>query len=125
MQDIDKLPHGPAWEVYEINTTLADGSTNLSYLFSRNIVEVALELVANPAFNKFMHYAPERLWTTADCKTRAYDNPWSGDWWWRMQVSAHIRLCINIILTVCSYVSKTDTGRLFRCSLHQTERAYR
>lgn len=111
--DIDKLPHGPAWKVYEISTILPDQSVKQSYLFARDIVEVALDLVANPAFSKFMHYVPERLWTTEDCRSRVYDNPWTGDWWWRIQVSWDF--CLSVLgnrLTRRRRAFETDMGQL-------------
>ncbi|KAG9078478.1 hypothetical protein FRC06_008343, partial [Ceratobasidium sp. 370] len=70
MEDLDKLPHGPGWEVYEMVTKMAGQSNTKSYLFTRNIVEVVLDIMANPAFRDCMHYAPQRLWTTADRRSR-------------------------------------------------------
>ncbi|KAF8597217.1 hypothetical protein BDV93DRAFT_479616 [Ceratobasidium sp. AG-I] len=34
-----------------------------------------------------MRYAPERHWSSSKRTTRVYDEMWSGNWWWRMQVS--------------------------------------
>ncbi|KAF8595004.1 hypothetical protein BDV93DRAFT_407138, partial [Ceratobasidium sp. AG-I] len=102
MEDIDKLPHGPAWSVYEINTILPNQDVRVSYLFTRNIVDVALELVANPVFKDFMHYVPERLWTTEDCQSRVYDNPWTGDWWWRIQARIRDRYGTILPLIIAS-----------------------
>ncbi|KAG8732412.1 hypothetical protein FRC10_000943 [Ceratobasidium sp. 414] len=66
MEDLDKLPHGPGWEVYKIVTKMAGQANKKSYLFMRNIVEVALDIMANPVFKDHMRYTPQRHWTTAD-----------------------------------------------------------
>ncbi|KAG9091537.1 hypothetical protein FS749_016465, partial [Ceratobasidium sp. UAMH 11750] len=86
MEDIDNLPHGPGWEVVEIVTKRSEQMSTRSYLFTRNIVDVVLDIMADPAFKEFMHYAPERHWTTAECQSRVYGNPWTANWWWRMQM---------------------------------------
>ncbi|KAG9088496.1 hypothetical protein FRC06_001996, partial [Ceratobasidium sp. 370] len=72
MDDINKLPHGPGWEVYEIITKVAGQADTQSYLFTRNIVDVVCDIMANPAFKEFMRYVPERHWTTADCKSQVH-----------------------------------------------------
>ncbi|KAG9080473.1 hypothetical protein FRC06_006534 [Ceratobasidium sp. 370] len=59
MDDVDKLPHGPGWRVYEIVTKVAGQADMRSYLFTRNIVDVVCEIMVDPAFKEFMHYAPE------------------------------------------------------------------
>ncbi|KAG8727958.1 hypothetical protein FRC10_005441, partial [Ceratobasidium sp. 414] len=84
-EDHDKLPHGPGWEVYKIVTKMAGQANKKSYLFTRNIVEVALDIMANPAFKDHMCYTPQHHWTTADRQSRVYDNLWSANWWWRTQ----------------------------------------
>ncbi|KAG8727038.1 hypothetical protein FRC10_006493, partial [Ceratobasidium sp. 414] len=86
MEDLDKLPHGPQWDVYEIVTKMAGQANKKLYLFTRNIMEVVLNIMANPAFKDYIRYAPQRHWTTADRQSRVYDNPWSANWWWRTQM---------------------------------------
>ncbi|KAG9091251.1 hypothetical protein FS749_016679 [Ceratobasidium sp. UAMH 11750] len=87
MDEIDKLPHGPSWAVYEFKTKIAEHKTKYSYLFTRHIVEVVCDMMANPMFAKWMHFAPERRYKTADRRNRVYGNPWTANWWWRTQVS--------------------------------------
>jgi hypothetical protein len=60
---------------------------HISYMFARNIIAIVRELIGNPAFKDHIRYAPERHWTAEDCKIRVYGEAWSGNWWWRMQVS--------------------------------------
>ncbi|KAG9075045.1 hypothetical protein FRC06_010307, partial [Ceratobasidium sp. 370] len=85
MDDIDKLPHGPGWAVYELTTQVNKTSTKKSYLFTRHIVKVISDVMANPALKKYMHYRPERRYKTADRRNRIYGNPWTAKWWWRTQ----------------------------------------
>ncbi|KAG9079990.1 hypothetical protein FRC06_007208, partial [Ceratobasidium sp. 370] len=107
MKDLDELPHGPEWEVYEIVTKMARQADKKSYLFTRNIVEVVLDIMANPAFQDCMHYAPQRLWTTADRQSRVYGNPWTAKWWWRMQMRIPDKSA-----TVVPLIIATDRTRL-------------
>jgi hypothetical protein len=90
VEDIDKLPHGPSWRMEKIEVEEdSSGRISTAYLFVRDIIEVIRELIGNPAFKGYMRYAPERHWTAEDCRVRIYGETWSGNWWWRMQVSAN------------------------------------
>ncbi|KAG9080472.1 hypothetical protein FRC06_006535, partial [Ceratobasidium sp. 370] len=102
MNDLDKLPHGPGWEVYEIVTKQAGLADKKSYLFTRNIVEVVCDIMANPAFKEFMRYAPQRHWTTADRRSRVFGNPWSANWWWRTQLRIPDKLATIVLLIIAS-----------------------
>ncbi|KAG9075311.1 hypothetical protein FRC06_010158, partial [Ceratobasidium sp. 370] len=53
MDEIDKLPHGPSWAVYEFKTKVNEHVTKKSYLFTRHVVEVVCDVMANPAFKEF------------------------------------------------------------------------
>ncbi|KAG8707606.1 hypothetical protein FRC08_000391 [Ceratobasidium sp. 394] len=84
--DVDKLPHGPGWKVYHIDSGEATQNKHHSYLFMRHIVDTIRDLLANPDLKDFMRYAPERLFTAQDCRCRVYGEANSGGWWWRMQL---------------------------------------
>jgi hypothetical protein len=89
--DVDKLPHGPGWSVESL--VVGEGSRKRTVsLYKRPIIDVIRELIGNPRFRDFMRYAPERHWTTGACKTRVYSEMWTGEWWWRRQVSMCIRV---------------------------------
>ncbi|KAG8734101.1 hypothetical protein FRC10_011942 [Ceratobasidium sp. 414] len=107
MEDLDKLPRGPGWEVYEIVTKMAGQTNKKSYLFTRNIVDVVLDIMANLAFKDYMHYTPQRLWTTADRQSRVYSNPWTANWWWRTQMRIPDKSA-----TVVPLIIATDRTRL-------------
>ncbi len=57
------------------------------HLWKRDPVECIRELIGNPAFRELIRYAPEQLF--ADCmgEDRMYGEMWTGDWWWKIQVS--------------------------------------
>lgn len=56
-------------------------------LWRRDPVECVRDLIGNPAFKESMAYEPEHVYTDAMGGTRVYDEMWTGDWWWKMQVS--------------------------------------
>jgi hypothetical protein len=100
VKDIDKLPHGPKWDAHNVN--IGEGShKRVHIVFKRNVLDVVKELIGNPRFKEFMRYAPKRHWTSNRRKFRVYDEMWSGDWWWRTQVSTVI-YCVKVLLTICS-----------------------
>jgi hypothetical protein len=50
------------------------------------------ELIGNPAFKDFMSFVPERVYTDKEGKDRIYDEMWTADWWWEMQVSRKLTI---------------------------------
>jgi hypothetical protein len=61
-------------------------------LWRRDPVECVKELIGNPAFRKVMKYAPERVFKDAERKVRIYDEAWTADFWWEIQVRGHLAL---------------------------------
>jgi Plavaka transposase len=55
-------------------------------LWMRDPVECVKDLIQNPMFRKNMAYAPERVYRDLEGKTRIYDEMWTADWWWQVQV---------------------------------------
>ena len=88
LEDLDKLRHGPSWKVYTIQIKQADGQVRLEYLFGRNIIEVIRSIIGDWTFKDELHYSPTRVWTTKGKNERVYGEAWTGNWWWRMQVSS-------------------------------------
>ena len=86
------MPTGPEWQC-EVITAQGDvmdenGTCLEEYLelWFRDPVECVRELLFNPAFVEFVSYAPERVYSDSEGKERIYDEMWSADWWWEMQV---------------------------------------
>jgi hypothetical protein len=38
-----------------------------------------------------MSYVPKKVYTDEDGRVRLYDEMWTGEWWWNMQVSDSVR----------------------------------
>ena len=56
-------------------------------LWSRDPVECIYELLSNPMFKDSISYVPEKVYEDSKGKTRIYDEMWTADWWWDVQVS--------------------------------------
>jgi hypothetical protein len=86
MKAVDALPHGPGWDTHEID--IGEGPhKRVHVVFKRNVIDVMKELIGNPLFKDSIRYVPERHWTSKSRKFRVYNEMWSGNWWWRTQVS--------------------------------------
>ncbi|KAG6822115.1 hypothetical protein H0H92_015207, partial [Tricholoma furcatifolium] len=89
---IDKLPTGPEWhcEIVTVKGDLIgeDGElmTENLELWFRDPVEVVRELIGNPAFKEMMAYVPEQVFQDDACTERVFDEMWTADWWWNLQV---------------------------------------
>lgn len=101
---IDELPDGPAWKCREIVQTGdlkgTDGKplTETLELWYRDPVECIKELVGNPMFKEHLAYAPTRVYRDHLGSVRQIDEMWTGDWWWKMQVSCFVnQRSINLI----------------------------
>lgn len=55
-------------------------------LWRRDPVECVRELIGNPAFKDHLAYLPERVYGDAKGGTRLYDEMWTAEWWWKVQV---------------------------------------
>lgn len=109
LQKIDSLPvmEGMKWECEEVKVQgdmvgeNGEALVEKLELWKRDPVECIRELIGNPAFRDVMGYAPERVYADKETSTRVYDEMWTGDWWWNLQVRLssaqfhHITLQIN------------------------------
>lgn len=87
MEAIDTLPTGPKWNVQEITLKGELGEEDVEFYY-RDALECVEELMGNPMFKEHMKYAPERHWKGGKrAKNRQYNECWTGDWWWKIQVS--------------------------------------
>lgn len=57
----------------------------------RDPIECIRELIGSPAFQKYLSYVPEMHFMDRDTdgsgQNCRYDESWTGDWWWKLQVS--------------------------------------
>jgi hypothetical protein len=99
---IDELPTGPEWSCRLIrvhgdvgpvendgfeNPPAPDDESEELELWMRDPVACIQELIGNPAFERNLAYTPEKVYVDQEGRTRRYDEMWTGDWWWKTQVS--------------------------------------
>ena len=95
LKKIDQLPPSAGWVCDEwevIGDVPGDDGTNKTEeieLWRRDPVECLRELMGNPLFREHLRYAPEKLFGDPEMKSRIYDETWTGDWWWEMQVRVY------------------------------------
>lgn len=94
LKKIDSLSAKPGWkyEAIEVmgNAIGAGGmpATESVELWFRDPIECVQALIGNPTFRENLSYVPQKVFTSGAGTTRIYDEAWTGDWWWTMQVSA-------------------------------------
>jgi hypothetical protein len=86
MKAIDTLPSGPAWRAVTMSVGQGDDA-RVVVVYVRDVIQVIRDLIGNRRFRRYMKYAPERHWTSRARRKRVFGEMWTGDWWWRMQVS--------------------------------------
>jgi hypothetical protein len=69
-------------------------------LWRRDPVECVQELMENPAFRDHMAYAPERVYKDKEGKVRIYDEMWTANWWWDLQVKWNIKIFMKRVADV-------------------------
>jgi hypothetical protein len=101
LKKVDSLPtKGPSWtcDIVTVTGDIVGGSgeplKEELELWRRDPVECVKELLGNPAFRKVMRFAPERIFKDRERNVRLYNEAWTGDFWWEVQVSV---LCTVVI----------------------------
>jgi hypothetical protein len=54
--------------------------------YSRDAIECIRCLYGDPRFAQHLAFAPERHYTSYERTTRIYNEIYTGDWWWKVQV---------------------------------------
>ena len=86
------LPQGPKWECEELQITGNEWDdegklkSEVFQLWKRDPVECIKELIGNPGSQNHLRYSPQWVYEE-NGETRIFDEMWTGDWWWNMQVS--------------------------------------
>ncbi len=52
-------------------------------------LEIVRELIGNPAFKDVMAYVPIQLFTDVNGKDQIFNEMWTGEWWWKIQVCTY------------------------------------
>ncbi|KAG8938404.1 hypothetical protein FRC04_008939 [Tulasnella sp. 424] len=90
---IDALPKGPC---FWCETTIITGDVLNAQgermreeveLWLRDPVECVRELMGKASLQDSMVYRPARVYTGEDRQTRVFEEMWSAEWWWEIQVS--------------------------------------
>jgi hypothetical protein len=90
---IDTELHGrPPFIRKELNI----GHERLDF-YCRDVIECIRSLYGDPHFAKNLAFAPERHYTSPDRRCRIYNEMYTSDWWWSVQV----RMCV-ISLRICT-----------------------
>ncbi|KAJ7754199.1 hypothetical protein DFH07DRAFT_721684, partial [Mycena maculata] len=91
LQRIDALPQGPKWTCYpfdmEGDELDGDGKprTEVFEMWYRDPVECVRELLGNPSFTK-QAYEPCCIFKQENCSNREFNEMWTAEWWWEIQV---------------------------------------
>lgn len=101
MKAIDELPQASQWalkmvtikgNIVGINRTPEEEEVKL---WMWNPVDCVRKLMANPDFTKYVSYEPQQAFSDVRGNTRQYDEMWTGDWWWEVQVSQVFSLALK------------------------------
>ena len=64
------------------------GGENLEFHF-RDVIECIRSLYGDSQFMHDLVFAPERHYTSPERTCQIYNEMYTGDWWWTVQVRAH------------------------------------
>ena len=68
-------------------------------LWKRNPIKLIKELLQDPEWKDVLQYKPQKLYVDSECSERIYNEMWTGDWWWEMQVGiATSRIGIHVMM---------------------------
>lgn len=113
LKKINTLRTGPKWDYQKITVTGdkvdKDGKvlTEDQELWLRNPIECIAELISNLAFNGLILYVLECMYADGSGNSCIYDEMWTGDWWWDVQV------CLKMLNNLCllQFQEKNSTWR--------------
>lgn len=100
---IDKLPRGPGFtcETVSIIGDVLDANgvrmQESAELWLRDPVECVRDLMGKVTLRDAMNYQPTKVYTGEERKIRIYDEMWTGEWWWGVQVR-HSDLAMHDLL---------------------------
>jgi hypothetical protein len=49
------------------------------------------ELMGNETLREALHYAPERVYRDKEGTNQVFDETWTAEWWWEIQVNESVR----------------------------------
>ena len=99
---IDSLPGRPPFQCSEVTI----GGERLKFHF-RDILASIQALYGNPDFRLDLVFAPEQHFTSDERTCRIYNEMYTGDWWWSVQVRKMFSIQY-LILSNCSRSPLSD-----------------
>ena len=78
-----KLPGRPPFRCKIVNI----GGERLEFHF-RDVIGCIQSLYSDPRFTHDMAFAPEQHYSNPERTCRVYNELYTGDWWWKVQVRA-------------------------------------
>ena len=100
---VNMLPQDPTWDCEEFVLTgdeqddKGQPKTEIVQLWKQDPVECIKELIGNPAFREKLRCSPQRAYEDDKGKSHIFDEMWSGDWWWNLQVSTLLFIFVAIV----------------------------
>ncbi|KIO16582.1 hypothetical protein M407DRAFT_85849 [Tulasnella calospora MUT 4182] len=101
------LPNLASWTRLEFKL---EGTEQVIECFYRDPLECVESLYGNPAWADVLHVAPERHYTNETKATRMYNEMYTGNWWWRQQVSSATQRFSEIDSQLTMYQAKLKAG---------------
>ena len=93
---ISNLPKQGEWQTCTM--ALSEDPGVQHQIYYQNPIDVIKSLWSNPTYANQMVFAPQKVWISSDKTSRLYNEMWTGDWWWKIQVLFLIKFYSNIIL---------------------------
>jgi hypothetical protein len=101
----NELPGRPPFQCRE----LVIGDERLDF-YCRDILECIRSLYGDPKFAQAMAFAPERHYTSGARTSRIYNELYTGDWWWIVQVCFLYSDQTHYLILVVGSLRCTSTG---------------
>lgn len=81
---VDSIPARAKWKLKEL--WFKSDPDHKHFIYYRDVLEAIEALLGNPAHAKDIVWKPRRVFTNAVKTKRIYNEMWTGDWWWAVQV---------------------------------------
>lgn len=89
---LEELPYKAEWHQRTIR--LVEDPTEEHLIEFRNPIKAIQSLWGDPLFAKELVYSPERMWANAERQSHLYNEMWTGQWWWNIQVNHILQIII-------------------------------
>ena len=84
--------------------------------FCRDVLECIQSLYGDPSWAQDMVFVPERHYTSHARTSQIYNELYTSNWWWTIQVSFFIPGANNILMSSTSGTLRGTTTRGYNCT---------